>query len=109
ASVAGPEPSPEPPSGSAPAVAGPPVVSWLGGMPSHASAPLGPRPGVGSKGTQPYSPRYTSGQAWACTPRTRNNVGALGSCTPWVKPTATREGTPTDRAIAANAAANCSQ
>ena len=63
-------------------------------------------PGVGSKRTHPAEPIHSSGQAWASVPRTTH---WLPSCAPWVNPTTTRAGMPTDRAIRAMVAANCSQ
>ncbi|MEZ5180414.1 MAG: hypothetical protein R2702_00805 [Acidimicrobiales bacterium] len=41
--------------------------------------------------------------------RTMYWSGSRGSCSPGVKPTATRAGMPSERAIAAYAPANCSQ
>ena len=63
--------------------------------------------GVGSNGTQPALGNHSSGQAWASWVVTCWTV--LSTISPEVKPTATREGTPTWRAIMAMAMANCSQ
>ena len=63
-------------------------------------------PGVGSNRTHPAEPIQSSGQAWASVPRTTH---WLPSSRPWVNPTTTRAGMPTDRAIRAMVAANCSQ
>ena len=60
--------------------------------------------GVGSKETQPrVAPRYTSGQAWASAPRTLVTPPLVW---PAVKPTATRVGSPSERAMTAKAPAN---
>src|SRR3954447_13626292 len=48
----------------------PPPSGCCGVTPVQASAPGAPRPGVGSKGTQPAWLIHTSGQAWALRPRT---------------------------------------
>ena len=64
-----------------------------------------PRPGVGSKATQPMPSNHTSGHAWACRPYTWNRPSA--PATPGVNPTATRAGIPSVRAITANVAENC--
>ena len=53
-------------------------------------------PGVGSNRTQPAEPIQSSGQACASTPRT---IHWLPSWRPWVNPTTTRDGIPTERAI----------
>lgn len=57
--------------------------------------------------------KYTSGRAWACRPRTTNSLApsapsdpgsaVAGAWSPGVKPTATRLGTPSDRAKSAKA------
>ena len=47
-----------------------PEVSCCSWSPVYASALGAPRPGVGSNATQPNLPRYTSGHACACSPRT---------------------------------------
>ena len=70
------------------------VESCCAGTPVQVSAPGAPRPGVGSNATHPALASHTSGQAWACLPFTRNSVGSLGSWSPGVNPTATREGSP---------------
>src|SRR5690554_7013873 len=44
--------------------------AWAGATPVWLSLNGWPRPGVGSKLTHPTPAKYTSGQAWACTPRT---------------------------------------
>src|SRR5258705_3340284 len=62
--------------------------------------------GVGSNGIQPAPVIHTSGHAWALrfvTWKMPSDPNAPG----WY-PTATRAGTPTERAIAANDAAKCS-
>ena len=61
---------------------------------------------MGSNATQPSWSNHTSGHAWAFLPSTVNDPLAA---TPGVKPTATRAGTSSERAIAANVPANCSQ
>ena len=91
--------------GSSPAVAG--VSSCEATAPVTSSAPGAPRPGVGSNWTQPMPSNHTSGQAWAWRPSTVYWPSERTS--PWVKPTATRAGNPTARAITANVPANCSQ
>ena len=66
------------------------------------------RPGVGSKRYQPtVEPSQTSGHAWALRPRTWYTPSLPRS--PGVKPTATRAGSPMERANAAYVPANCSQ
>jgi hypothetical protein len=79
----------------------PPPV-WVG-SPGVGSA----RVGVGSKGIHPTSSSHTSGQACASLSVTCHTP--LPSRLPYVKPTATRAGSPTERAIAAYEPANCSQ
>ena len=72
----------------------------------YAGAVVVGAPGVGSNLTHPAEPIQSSGQAWASVPRTTH---WLPSRRPWVNPTTTRAGMPTDRAIRAIVAANCSQ
>ena len=60
-----------------------------------------PRFGVGSKRVQPTPSKYSSGQACASFSPTDTEPSACGE--PGVKPTATRAGMPSVRAIAAMA------
>ena len=63
--------------------------------------------GVGSNEAHPTCGNHSSGQAWASWVVTCWKL--LSMTSPEVKPTATREGMPTSRAIMAMAMANCSQ
>ncbi len=94
--------------GVVPGSSAPGLTSWAASIvltPVEAGLP---RPGVGSKWVHPTPARYTSGQACAWRPRTMYSPGrSVGS--PVVKPTATRAGIPSDRAMAPNEVANCSQ
>ena len=77
-----------------------------------ALAPGRPRPrpgtdGTGANATQPSRPSSTSGQTVASDPVTPSARRAA-SMAPGVKPTASRLGSPTLRAISAKAVANCS-
>ena len=72
-----------------------------------ASVPPGRVPGVGSKRTQPDPWKYSSGQACMSWALYIVLVGALPGGAQ--KPTATRAGIPSSRAITAYAEANCWQ
>ena len=63
--------------------------------------------GVGSNRTQPYPAKNSSGQA--CMSRIDTSQVLSSTRSPGRKPTATRDGMPTSRAIIAIEAANCSQ
>lgn len=66
-----------------------------------------PRVGVGSKRVHPTPSKYSSGQAWASRSPTETDPS---SCVvPGAKPTATRAGMPSVRAIAAIANEKCTQ
>ena len=93
------------PSGTASPPAEPPsamVSSCAAPTPVWLSAPGSPRPGVGSKLTQPKPSNHTSGQAWAWRSNTWYSPSSRSS--PGVKPMATRAGMPSERAIAAKVA-----
>ena len=74
--------------------------------PASAAADAGP-PGVGSNGTQPEPWKYSSGHA--CSVVQADDLLALHACGPSAKPTATRAGMPSWRAITAIVEANCTQ
>src|SRR3954451_23631873 len=77
------------------------VCAGVGRVPMSAAAwPGCPPGGVGSNAVHPSPASQTSGQACASRARTRNFFDC-GSYSPGAKPTATRAGSPTARAIAA--------
>ena len=64
-------------------------------------------PGVGSNRTQPEPSKYSSGQACDCL--AGHDVAAVASDSPGRKPTATRAGMPSVRAMIVIEVANCTQ
>src|SRR5262245_51465781 len=77
------------------------VGPWAAGWPRSTSAcPGAPPAGVGSNWVHPSPASHTSGQACASRAFTENSL-VPASYSPAVNPTATRAGSPIDRAIAA--------